>query len=153
MKYLPLWGAAWLAAALPLVAQQAPTPARPAPEAEVASDRAKLLEGGIVVPKSGAPGPVALYAPQAFPLVTARESRALVAVAAASTLGKGRAVIFGHNAFLDAGGSGDSERLLLNAVRWTSRKERARVVVKGAKCGGALQKAGCTVTSTGKLDK
>ena len=95
------------------------------------AERAKILDGISSIPKVGAPGPVAIWGNLAFPVVAAADGgKAELAVAAAAGYGKGRALIFGHNSYLDSGGTvGD---LLVNAVKWVSNKEKAKVGVKDA---------------------
>jgi len=95
----------------------------------VKAERAKLLEGVASVPKSGAPGPVAIWGNIAFPILAAasgRESNEL-ALAAAAGYGKGRIILFGHNSYLDGGVGGDHAKLLENCVKWTGNKEKPRV--------------------------
>ncbi|MHA3775671.1 M60 family metallopeptidase [Verrucomicrobiota bacterium sgz303538] len=125
----------------------------PAQLAALNADRAKLIEGVKTIPRVGAPGPVVAYGALAFPLATVRDGKAEEAVAAAASMGKGRAVIFGHNGYVSGDESGDLNRLLLNAVRWSGRKEKPRVGLKGSKLGSVLEKDGIRAENVGKLDK
>lgn len=117
-------------------------------------DTSKLLDGVKTIPRLGAPGPVVAYGPQAVPVLkfAARENESALAVAA--PLGKGRVLIFGHNSYLGGEASeGDIERLLTNAARWCSGKEKPRVGIKGAKSAPIFEKAGFRLVNMDKLDK
>lgn len=117
-----------------------PTPAQ---LSALAAERAKLLAGVRTIPRLGVPGPVVAFGPASFPLLAAPHDRPVDAVAAAGNLGKGRAVIFGHTGYLNGGSDqGDLDRLLLNAIRWCSGKEKPRVAVKGAKPAAVLEDQG-----------
>lgn len=132
-------------------------PAAPALSAEkiaqIEADRTKLLDGVQTLARAGSPGPVVAYGALAFPLVATTESKPAEAVAAASRMGKGRVVIFGHTGYLDGGvESGDGGKLLLNAVRWCGEKEKPRVGLKGAKAEALLEKHGIRHETVQQLD-
>lgn len=98
----------------------------------VEAERAKLLEGVQALPKAGAPGPIAVWGRLAFPLLAAADPNgAEAAVAAVAGLGEGRLLLFGHNAYLEGAAGGDHARLLANAVRWVSPKNKPRVGLHG----------------------
>lgn len=87
------------------------------------SDRAQMLAGVREIASPGIPGGVAVFGPQAFPLVVGKaDDGTMAAVIAASTLGKGRIVAFGHDGYFgkDALTVGDTARLLLNATHWAA---------------------------------
>jgi hypothetical protein len=107
------------------------------------AERAKILSGISAVPKVGAPGPVAIWGNLAFPVIAAADGgKAELALAAAAGYGKGRALIFGHNSYLDSGGTvGD---LLVNAVKWVANKEKAKVGVKDGGLAAFLKGKGFT---------
>lgn len=110
----------------------------------VKAQRAKILEGVTSVPKSGVPGPVAIWGNLAFPILSAPgdgEGPEL-AVAAAAAHGKGRIILFGHNAFLDGAAGGDHAALLENCVKWAASKESPRIGIKGPKALDLLKKKG-----------
>lgn len=115
------------------------------PAAQVEAQRAKLLEGVSRVPKSGAPGPVAVWGRLAFPVLAAagrsREA-AEQAVMAAAGHGKGRIVLFGHNAYVDGRAEGDAQRLRLNAVRWAGQRSPLRIGLLGLRAAESLQQPG-----------
>lgn len=96
------------------------------------TERAKILSGISSIPKMGSPGPVAIWGNLAFPVIAAADGgKAELALAAAAGYGKGRVLLFGHNSYLDGGGSIGA--LLVNAVNWTANKGNARVGVKDGK--------------------
>jgi len=95
------------------------------------AEREKLLAGVETLPKNGLPGPLAIWGERAFPVVAAAApGKPESAVCAAASFGKGRALIYGHPAYLT--GEGSAGVLLLNAVRWTSQKQRPRIGLKNA---------------------
>ncbi|MGV3757237.1 MAG: M60 family metallopeptidase [Verrucomicrobiota bacterium] len=107
-----------LLAALPAFAQTAPFPQ---------ADIRFLLEGVKVIESSGAPGPVAAFGPQAFPVVLGSAARNVSApVVVASRLGSGRIVAFGHGGFLGTTDKADSGKFLQNSVRWASSRTTAK---------------------------
>jgi hypothetical protein len=86
-----------------------------------------LLEGVKVIESSGAPGPVAAFGPQAFPVVLGTAGKNISApVVAASRLGSGRVVAFGHGGFLGSTDKGDSGKFLQNSIRWASSRTTAK---------------------------
>lgn len=86
-----------------------------------------LLEGVKIIESSGAPGPVAAFGPQAFPVVLGSAGRNISApVVVASRLGSGRIVAFGHGGFLGTTDKGDSGKFLQNSVRWASSRTSAK---------------------------
>jgi len=129
-------------------------PAAPAQAAALAAERAKLIDGVKTLPRLGLPGAVAVYGPLAFPLVTTADAKGAEVLAAAGSVGKGRAVIFGQTGYLGGDATdADLEKLLLNAVRWCSGKEKPRVGIKGAKTGALLDKHGLRHEQIRKLEK
>ncbi|MFZ4764951.1 MAG: hypothetical protein ACOYMN_08345, partial [Roseimicrobium sp.] len=116
------------------------------------AERAKILNGISSIPKLGAPGPVAIWGNLAFPVIAAADGgKAELALAAAAGYGKGRAFIFGHNSYLDSGGT--TGALLVNAVNWVANKEKAKVGVKDANLAAFLDGKGFkAVKFDGALD-
>ncbi len=115
--------------------------------ASVETDRAALLAGVGEITADGAPGPLCVFGPEAFPIVAGRGSKsALLPVAAAARWEKGRVVAFGHGGFLSAvKESGDSGRMLLNAVRWAAGEVAANAkvgVLRNRELAGFLQSSG-----------
>lgn len=106
------------------------------------AERAKILKGLSAIPKLGAPGPVAIWGTLAFPVISAADGgKTELALAAAAGYGKGRALIIGHNGYLDGGGTTGS--LLVNAVHWVvAGKEKSKVGVKNANLAVFLNDAG-----------
>jgi hypothetical protein len=111
----------------------------PAADAPSAADLDALLAGVAKVAITGAPGSVCCTAPEAFPLVAGDHDKRLVAVAAATRLGKGRAVEFGHNGYLgrQAFQAADTGVFLVNCIRWAAagraaKEKTPRVGLRGA---------------------
>ena len=124
------------------------------PEPLVLAERAKLLEGVKTVPKTGAPGPVAIWGNLAFALLAAPDRQGVEqAVAAAAGYGKGRVVLFGHNGYLGGAAGGDHARLLANAVRWAGGKGKPRVGAWQVNERQALQQEGFEVESVPALSR
>ena len=109
------------------------------------TERTKILAGVSAIPKLGAPGPVAIWGPYAFPVIAAGESgKPETALVAASGFGKGRILIFGHNSYLDPGNGNEASvgALLVNSVKWMSTKQKPRVGVHGANAATFLESKG-----------
>ncbi len=91
------------------------------------ADQAALRQGVAEIAAPGLPGPVAVFGPSAFAVVVGRVGRGLAApVVAASRLGQGKVVAFGHPGYLDreALNTADTGTLVLNAVHWLARPGR-----------------------------
>ena len=121
------------------------------------AERAKILAGVSAIPKLGAPGPVAIWGPYAFPVIAAGDSgKPETALAAAAGFGKGRILIFGHNSYLDPGNGNEASvgALLVNSVKWMSTKQKPRVGVHGANAATFLESKGFVAKKiAGALDK
>ncbi|MEO6788942.1 MAG: M60 family metallopeptidase, partial [Chthoniobacteraceae bacterium] len=105
------------------------------------AERAKLLAGVSAIPKLGAPGPVAIWGPLAFPVLAAGESgKAETALVAAAGFGKGRIVLFGHNSYLEPSGGNEASvgALLVNSVKWSTQKQRPRIGTNDSKTAAFL---------------
>lgn len=123
----------------------------PAQLTALAAEQAMLTQGVKTVPRLGVPGPVVAYGSTSFPILVAANSEA---AGAAGSMGKGRAVIFGHTGYLGGESSeGNLDKLLLNAVRWCGRKDKPRVGVKGAKTASLLESNGLHAETLRALDK
>ncbi len=84
-----------------------------------AGDLAFLLNGVKEIGAPGAPGNLCLFGPGAFPVVVGKEgTNVSVAIVAAARHGKGRVVIFGHDGYFTPDTHADTEKLLLNSLRW-----------------------------------
>lgn len=88
-------------------------------------DRASLIEGVHTIAAPGAPGTIAVDAPTATVIVAGKgDGGADVPVVASGHLGRGRIVAFAHDGYLGGHvrgtGAGDTDRLLLNAVKWAA---------------------------------
>ena len=121
------------------------------------AERAKILAGVSAIPKLGAPGPVAIWGPDAFPVIAAGESgKPETALAAAAGFGKGRILIFGHNSYLDPGNGNEASvgALLVNSVKWMSTKQKPRVGTNDTKSAAFLESKGFPAKKiAGALDK
>ncbi len=121
------------------------------------AEREKLLAGVEAIPRLGSPGPVAIWGTFAFPVIAAAEGgKAEMALAAAAGFGKGKVLIFGHNSYVEAGGvsGGSAGTLLLNAITWSSGKQKPRVGLFKTDLVGYLEKHGLRAKKiTGELKK
>lgn len=130
-----------------------PGPAAAAPTNWQAGLRAKLLDGVKSVPKNGVPGPVAIFGQFAFPVIASNaDGKSELALAAAAGYGKGRALIFGHNAYISAPSDEDSGKLLVNAVRWCGNSDKPTVLVAGSTADTFLSGKGFKVTKVKTFD-
>ena len=103
---------------------------------EVATDPAalgKLLEGVGEIAAPGVPGALCPFGDEAFAVVAGGSGDGRQVVVAATRLGEGRAVGFGHTGYFgrDALATADTSRLALNAVRWLAGDAAPQVVVHG----------------------
>lgn len=107
----------------------------PAVAAAVENDLEALLGGVRKIQIIGSPGTVVPIGPTAFPLVVGEYGRAkkgepaqVAPVVSAARLGKGRIVAFGHDGYLNPKNhfTSDTERLLINAIRWARGSQRSR---------------------------
>ena len=99
-------------------------------------DRKQLLDGVKEIAAPGWTGTVCVFGENAFVVVAGDSGgNTREPAVAASRLGKGRIVAFGHNGYFskDAVTVGDTRRLMENALRWAAGKDRPRVAVQGAK--------------------
>lgn len=104
------------------------------PQAVLDAQREKLLQGVTTVPKSGAPGPVAIWGNLAFPILAAPDKDGVEhAVAAGAGYGTGRMILFGHNGYIEDDQGGDHGKLIENCVKWLSKKEKPRLGLKNIK--------------------
>lgn len=128
----------------------APAGAGPAPAAASpwADELAPLLDGVREVAAPGAlPGAVAVFGPDAFPVLVGGAGGAKrLPLAGAGRLGRGRVLALGHGAFLGAGAArtADTGRFLANAVQWAKggRERGGKVGVAGTDVAPVLEAAG-----------
>ena len=88
------------------------------------ADQTALRQGVTEIAAPGLPGPVAVFGPQAFPVIVGRLGEGLAApVVAAGRLGRGKVVSFGHPGYLETEAlkTADTGVLVQNAVHWLSR--------------------------------
>ena len=95
-----------------------------------------LLEGVAEIGAPGAPGPMCVYGPDAFPVVVGATGETRAPVVTAARWESGRVVALGHGAYFERAtiDTGDSGRLLENALHWAAGTGSARV---GVVTGGA----------------
>lgn len=95
------------------------------------ADLDQLLEGVQTIAKPGVPGPIAVFGEKAFVVVTGSSGGTHLPVVAATEMGEGRVVAFGHGGYFDRGSFevGETRTLLHNALRWTGRSKTPRVAV------------------------
>ncbi len=124
------------------------------PSALMQAERAKILEGVKSVPKSGAPGPVAIWGNMAFPILSAPDKDGVeLAVAAAAGYAKGRIILFGHNGYLDGSLGGDHGQLMANCVKWAGNQGKPRVGLKGVNAAGFFKQRGFNAEVFSSVDK
>ncbi len=89
-----------------------------------------LLDGVTSIAKPGIPGPFALFGDDVFAVV-AGETRggSRHAVVAAARHGRGRVVAFGHTGYFGSMETGETGRLVLNALSWLAKGKRKPAVV------------------------
>lgn len=109
----------------------APLPRASASEA----DRTQLLSGVREIASPGIPGSVAVYGPDAFPVIVGKAGEQVAApVIAAARLGKGRIIALGHDGYFgkETLETADTGQILVNAVTWAAADKAApRVGVIG----------------------
>jgi hypothetical protein len=97
-------------------------------------ERGKMLQGVATIPKTGAPGPIAIWGTMAFPILSAPDKDGVeIPVAAAAGFANGRLILFGHNSYLDGSAGGDHAQLIENCVKWVGTKDQPRLGLKGVK--------------------
>lgn len=130
--------------------------ALPVPQAPHAADLEVLLVGVRTIGRPGVPGPIAVFGEQAFAVVTGACGGSHLAVVAATELGEGRVVAFGHGGYLagDTLEEGDTGRLLGNSLRWAARAEEPAVGVRhGRGMIESLAAVGVRATELRRLDE
>jgi len=87
------------------------------------ADQAVLRQGVTEIAAPGLPGPVAVFGPNAFPVIVGRSGALAAPVVAASFIDRGKVVVFGHPGYLDSQAltTADTGKLVLNAVRWLAQ--------------------------------
>ena len=92
------------------------------PNINLCGDVAKLLDGVSEIAAPGVPGPLCVFGEKAFSVVAGKVGKQQAAVVAATRLGSGRVVAFGHTGYLRKQSLeiADTGRLMLNAARWVS---------------------------------
>ena len=88
----------------------------PLPESGEPARKGIDLAGVEAIAAPGAPGPIAGFGREAFPVVTARDGQAVVA---AAEWGKGRVVVLGHGGMLTADAH-DHRELLARLIAWAA---------------------------------
>ncbi len=108
--------------------------------ATVQADRAALLNGITEITSGGAQGPIAVFGPEAFAVVAGKDGKDVLApVVAATRLGRGRVVAFGHGSFLEpAADAKDTLHLIENSLQWTSGAALGKPKVAVHKNGALL---------------
>jgi len=95
--------------------------------------RETLLDGVREIAAPGVPGPLCVFGEKAVPVVVGQSGSNLQEpVVAVGFMGKGRVVAFGHTGYLDAQTLeiADTERLLVNAIRWAAQKANPSVALR-----------------------
>ncbi|MDX2130707.1 MAG: M60 family metallopeptidase [Planctomycetota bacterium] len=92
------------------------------------ADTAALRKGVRSIAAPGVPGPLVVFGPGAFAVVTGAEGKGVsMPVVVAARAGPGRVVAFGHTGCLDASalGVGDTGTLMRNAIAWAGVPQAA----------------------------
>jgi hypothetical protein len=95
-------------------------------------DLKQLLNGVQEISAPGLPGSLCVFGDNAFPVVAGGSGKiAREPVVAAARVGNGRVVAFGHTGYFDLKNlNADTQKLFLNAVRWSAgADDSGRVVV------------------------
>jgi len=95
---------------------------------DINSDLKMLTVGINQISSPGIPGNISVFGPNAFGVVQDKKGRVVVAGARYQN---GRVLLWGHNGFFnkDSIESADTGRLLVNSIKWTSRKFQPKVGV------------------------
>lgn len=119
------------------------------------ADLDQLLDGVQTIARPGVPGPIAVHGEEAFVVVTGSSGGTHLPVVAATAMGKGRVVAFGHGGYFDPGSLsvGETGALLGNALRWAGRAEEATVAVwRSRSLVAVLSEAGLRVARLESFD-
>lgn len=112
-------------------------------------DRSFLVSGVNEISAPGSPGVLAVFGEDAFCVVAAGYSGGQASVVAASRLGTGRLIGFGHSGYFGAGSLNalDTGKLLINSVNWLSKLHKSPKigVLKSAELSAYLRGRGFTV--------
>ena len=106
-----------------------------------------LLNGVSGIGAPGAPGPLCVYGPDAFPLVQGAAGNTRAPVVAAGRFEEGRIVALGHDGYLDRAtiDTADTGLLLTNALEWAAGEEQSPRIGVGSGVGALrawLEEAG-----------
>ena len=94
-----------------------------------ARDVEALLEGVHRIAMPGVPGTLSVFGPDAFPVIAGTSGGRPAPLVAATRLGRGRAVLFGHTYFEGALKEGDTARLVENVAAWVADKPKGKAVI------------------------
>ncbi|MFN3685178.1 MAG: hypothetical protein ACK41F_14780, partial [Fimbriimonadaceae bacterium] len=101
----------------------------------LSSWRAEIVDGVRTIASPGIPGPVAVFGPQAEPIVVGSAgARVQAAVVAVAEKGRSRYAALGHEGYFGQGALAvaDTGRLIENLVRWAAKnRSGAKVLVAG----------------------
>ena len=110
-----------------------------------------LLEGVKEMAAPGVPGPLCVFGEKAVVIVVGESGSGVYEpVVAASVMGKGRVVAFGHTGYLDALSleTADTKKLFINAVKWAAQKTVPRIALRhNRKVAEALRASGLEAES------
>ncbi len=122
-------------------------------EAEV---RRALLDGVEEIAAPGVPGPLCVFGDKAVTVIVGKSGNGIYEpVVAASVMGKGRVVAFGHTGYLDALSLeiADTKKLFINAVKWAAQKTAPKIALRhNRKFEEALRASGLYAESLDSRD-
>ena len=120
-------GPAWTAAVAVLATLAAMLPAAgTAAEQTRRLDLGSLYDGVTEIGAPGAPGPLCVHGPEAFPVIVgATQGGVHAPVVAAGRWGRGRVVMLGHGGYFERAtlDTADTGRFITNALRWAAGQD------------------------------
>ncbi len=95
--------------------------------------RQALLDGVEEIAAPGVPGPLCVFGEEAVVIVVGKSGSGVYEpIVAASVMGKGRVIAFGHTGYLDASSLeiADTKKLFINAVKWAAQKIAPKIALR-----------------------
>ncbi|MEM2786100.1 MAG: M60 family metallopeptidase [Candidatus Nitrosotenuis sp.] len=98
------------------------------------TERSEIVKDVTEISAPGIPGGISLFDDRAFAVVVGRVGRVEMPVVAASTVGDGRMVAFGHDGYLGRAAllDGDTGKLFQSCIRWAGKSTKPKIGCIGA---------------------